>query len=399
MAVPLLHKIAHKRNLKHVWDASPDAKGRKKACGLDKVRSEDFGSKISDRIDEISRALIDGSFRFSDLKAVAFPKSDPNKYRIICIPTVADRLVQRAIAGHLLSTEVDRLKIKNVVSHGFLKERGVASAVREASKLRRHMPWALKSDIFSFFDEIDRTLLLARVRKVIRSKAVYSILEQVVNCEIGNTDPDTRGKIEKTNIRRGKGLRQGMPLSPILSNFFLSDFDAYFIDRRENLLRYADDFIIFAETEEECRSYYDVCLEQLQKLDLKIPDLGDGGKTEIFEPDRAAEFLGYEIAPKGDGAYRVLIPKRAFGELTKKVNSFAADANRKYKSFDSALHGLTNVIDGYMNAYHAAENSASLENHLKILKVECRRRMFEEVFGREAVSLLPSHKKVWLAIR
>lgn len=398
---PVLHKIASKRNLKAVWDQSGDSKSPKKACGLDHERTDQFALKLTDRINEINKSLLEGTYEFGPLRAIAFAKPSSSKYRIICVPRVKDRLVQRAIAGYLLNDKADKLRVKNVASHGFIKNRSVFSAVKDAERLRQRMPWALKSDILSFFDVIDRSMILDRLQRIVRSKGIFNLLEQVVNCEIGETDPDTRRKIrEGSKIQKGRGLRQGMPLSPVLSNFFLSEFDQYFISRKSNLLRYADDFIIFAESEEECRASYNVCCEVLERLDLHIPDIDVGGKTQIYAPDDPAEFLGYEIAPSQNGMYRVMVPKVAFRELSSKITSFADSivSGGKFSNIDAALNRLTRMIDGYTNAYGAAENKGSLDNHLKLLRVRCRVTVYESIFGKEAVEALSVEKRNFILI-
>ena len=397
-----LHRLARIDNLKAVWDASGDARGRRRAAGLDNVHAEDFARNLHDRFVEIRRELIDGQYKFSDLRAIAFRKPNSEKYRIICVPTVRDRLVQRVLVKHFLSKDVDRLGIKNSVSYGFIPgaDRGVAGAVKDACKLRSRMPWAFKTDILSFFDVIDRNVLIDRLRTRVRSKGVQDLLRMAISCEIGKVDPDTQKKIQTTSIKAGAGLRQGMPLSPILSNFFLKDFDAYFEQRRQNLVRYADDLVIFADTREECEAYEDVCRNLLGRVDLQIPDLAYGGKTKIFAPDEPAEFLGFEITRDGRSKYAPMVPKVAFDELKEKICAFQSYATigNKYKRIEDALAYLNRVVDGYVNAYHVAENKSDLDSHLKNLRDNSRRKLFESIFGAGVINGLSTEQKEFLSL-
>ncbi|WP_175426466.1 reverse transcriptase domain-containing protein [Azospirillum brasilense] len=401
MAVPALQRLARISNLKAVWDASGDAKGGKKAAGPDGRRPEAFALKLIDNLSEVRVQLLDGSFRFDPLRAVAFQKPNSSKYRIICIPNVRDRLVQRALVA-FLTKETDRLKLENNASFGFIsgRDRGVAGAVKTACRRRGQLPWAFKSDILSFFDEIDRQILVDRLRRCVRSVSVLKLLEQAVNCEIGEVDPDTRKKIATTSIRNGKGLRQGMPLSPVLSNFFLAPFDRHFNDRRENLVRYADDFIVFAESREECEAYHTVCCDLLSELNLGIPAIAAESKTKIYAPDEPAEFLGYEISPISSRRYRPRIPEVAFRELTDKVRSFQSYSTvpKKAKSIESALAQLGRIVDGYVHAYHLGDNIKDLESHLINLQAQCRQRLFESLFGNAAVAALTVEQRKFLSL-
>lgn len=82
--------------------------------------------------------------------------------------------------------------------------------------------------------------------------------------------------LSDSGIKRGKGLRQGMPLSPILSNFLLRDFDQAFTAAHSDFVRYADDLIILACTREECAAAEALTRVELSKLGL-VPTITGAG--------------------------------------------------------------------------------------------------------------------------
>jgi RNA-directed DNA polymerase len=84
-----------------------------------------------------------GGYQFSMLRAVPIPK-EHGRYRIICIPTVRDRIVQRAVNAYL--AKGDRCRLANEVSYGFIPNRSVEKAVKRAAELRREKKWAYKTD-------------------------------------------------------------------------------------------------------------------------------------------------------------------------------------------------------------------------------------------------------------
>jgi hypothetical protein len=92
----------------------------------------------------------------------------------------------------------------------------------------------------------------------------------------------------------------------LLSNFVLRDFDRHFIGKHAKLVRYADDFVIFAGSEEECLDLLTEARSLLAAKGHGVPDPGPGSKTIIANPDEPIEFLGYDIVPRiGTGADHV----------------------------------------------------------------------------------------------
>ena len=85
-----------------------------------------------------------------------------------------------------------------------------------------------------------------------------------------------------------------MPLSPILANLALAEFDNQVEHRRIGMVRYADDLVLFFRTKEEAeegRHYVKLLLATFQ---LSIPEIASGSKTKIVSRSDSLEFLGRE---------------------------------------------------------------------------------------------------------
>ncbi len=93
----------------------------------------------------------------------------------------------------------------------------------------------------------------------------------------------------------GRGLRQGMPLSPYLANLILSDFDKKVIQMGIPMVRYVDDFVMFANSENEAKQYEKFARTELAQIGLELPKLEENGKTKITKNQQSFEFLGMEI--------------------------------------------------------------------------------------------------------
>jgi RNA-directed DNA polymerase len=256
------------------------------------------------------------------LRGVAVPKKDPTKKRVICIPTVRDRVVQRAVL-RTISARAPKLGIVNDVSFGFIKDsngvrRGAHAARNVAVQQRRLKPWAFKADIAAFFDRIPREELLRDFNRAFRLSSLTSLVGGAVSCEVDGSDPFLRRILEDNGIKAGLGLRQGMPLSPILSNFLLRDFDRAFAERGHALVRYADDLVVFASSRDECEAIRELTETELAKLKLQLsPE-----KTEICMPQESVEFLGMELGLKdGTSTYCLTVSTQQMDKIRESFRS------------------------------------------------------------------------------
>ncbi len=247
LTFPKPSRIASLHNLGQVWAASRDASGRGGAPGIDWQYPTSFRNNLERNLTLVRHELLSG-YQFTSLRPHLIDKGD-NKKRIVCIPTVKDRLVQRLILSYLTS-ERDVLDVINPLSYGFIKGRnkGVRHAVVDAVAYRNKFPWMLKTDITSFFDRIDRTYLKDKLVPRLQKSSIVPLLEGVIDCEIAASTQKLRASIRQNGIIAGRGVRQGMPLSPVLSNFVLRPFDKKINKARIRMVRYADDLAIFADS-------------------------------------------------------------------------------------------------------------------------------------------------------
>lgn len=156
-------RILSKVRLRHVWNESRDSSKHAGAAGTDRETARQFAANLDSNLDQIVKRLHEGSYGFSGLRPVFIEKPGSNKERVICIPTVRDRLVQRTIVEYFVSSK--RLPIRNSSSFGFVRGLGTSDAIARAVELRSVYDWCLKTDIESFFDQIPRPLLKQRVAR------------------------------------------------------------------------------------------------------------------------------------------------------------------------------------------------------------------------------------------
>jgi len=403
MTVSAFRRLVTDEALNRVWQGFWKKAAKQTSAGIDGVTPSAFQVDLQTNLRRLRRDL-EGGYRFSDLRGNAIAKPD-GSFRIICVPTVRDRLVQRLIASHLNSHQ-DRLGIVNSVSFGFVRptagqKRGVAAARDRAIQLRGKHNWAYKSDISAFFDRIPRDVLLTQTLAALRSPSFGPILSGVIGCELDTSDPRIERIARANKLQRGLGVRQGMPLSPLFANLILRSFDKKVVDLGLPMVRYADDFIIFADSEERCQEIDRIVRVELDKIQLELPGLGVvGSKTRIAAPSEDIDFLGMSLAYQSSGTYQLMITDKQFSKIK--------DALGKLKDLDALcsrgidIRGLTkilgNTIDGYLAAYSAAKNSDKLKDDLEAARVDVMESVLRKIFGDAALKRCKGPYRTFMGI-
>lgn len=398
MSKTALHIVASFDSLNSAWKAiqSRSSPRSRNTVGVDGVSINDFAIDSKPRLRILSQKLRDVSFAFSALKPHFVPK--PNgKFRPICVPTVEDRIVQRALLDFLNGKYGARFA--NAISFGFIKDRTVKQAAERACYLRGIKGWAFKTDISAFFDRVDRQLLHARLKAVVRQTTLHPILIAASNCEIHVSNSTVKKRLAELGIITGKGVRQGMPLSPFFANLFLEPFDQSISKRKLPAVRYADDLIFFGSSQAECEEIDAYCRSRLDELKLDIPLLEPGTKTVIEPPDQPVEFLGLGLVKLNDKYQLMLMEKQreAIRADLLKMGSIP-DLHSRGITLASLDRVISSRIAGYSHAYACCSNSDEFDEILKGLHQTILRR----VYGPEGLGLriesLSSANKAFLGL-
>ena len=401
MAYPKPSKIASFENIKKAWQNSRDAIGRGGAPGIDGIRPIHFKENLETNILKLRESLLDGGYKFNSLKPSFIEKTDES-FRVICVPTVKDRLVQRLILQYLCLGGDKLNALTPEISYGVIKGRdqGVHAAIKASLKKRKNKPWILKTDVSKFFDQIPREYLISKVSARLEKSSVVPLIHNAIQCEIKAENNRDYTRIENSGIKKGRGLRQGMPLSPLLSNLVLSSFDRKVKRKKIDMLRYADDIIIFCNNELECKEALSFVEKEMKNLELSIPSLGDvkNDKTQILSPDKSVIFLGVEIYPSKNNDYLIRIPKNTIERAIDKVREHKnLDWNiAKGYNHSRVMQRLNDIPDGYIAAFSECTN---LESFIKSLNAEgqkVKQHLLEEIFGEDVFASLTQEQKIFM---
>jgi len=375
------HHVSDFDSLRQAWKSLLDhtPSRHRGTSGVDGESVRQFGDNTDRNLRQLSSELKSTNFHFNGLKA-HFEEKPTGGLRIICISTVRDRIVQRAVLEYLHSQTDPRYRLENEISYGFIKGRTVHQAVERAIKLRTVSPWVYKTDISAFFDSLPRARLKAEIAKFIRLRSLHPLLLNAVDCEIEPRDKNQKEKLARTHLKVGIGVRQGMPLSPYFANLILRSFDAEVQRNGLSTVRYADDLIFFASSEQECKEIHLFCKESLASIGLSIPDVGDK-KTHIWSPTESAVFLGVSLELNGNSRYVINLTNHQMTNKRARLLELTDDATIKSHelTLTEIIRKLDGRISGWLGCYDYVNNYDLFEQRL----FDWRKLVLEKLFAEQ----------------
>jgi RNA-directed DNA polymerase len=152
-------------------------------------------------------------------------------------PNVMDRLIQQAIL-QVLTPIFDPGFSES--SFGFRPRRSAQDAARQVQQfIRNGYRHCVDMDLSKFFDRVQHDVLMVRVARKVQDRRLLQLIGRYLRAGV-MIDTDLLPSIE--------GTMQGGPLSPLLANILLDDFDKELESRGLRFVRYADDFLVFTRT-------------------------------------------------------------------------------------------------------------------------------------------------------
>lgn len=240
-----------------------------------------FAQESVGRLDELAERLARGTYEPADLAAVTISKPGGGE-RILHVPTVTDRVVERAILNGVTPWVDPHL---GHAAYGFRPGLGVVDAVQAVAALRDegHL-WVARADVRDCFPSVDAERAVRLLSALVPDKRLLDLVGVLVGrCAQG---PGGRHVIP--------GLPQGSPLSPVLSNLALKPLDDALIHAGFPTVRYADDFVASCRTEACAREALRVATAALEGVGMELGD----EKTEVMSYEEGFCFLGEDFGSR-----------------------------------------------------------------------------------------------------
>jgi group II intron reverse transcriptase/maturase len=350
----MIDKVLNRRNLNLAYEKVGANKG---AAGVDGMPVNKLNAHLRQNGHQIIREIRYGSYQPQPIKGVSIPKSN-GKTRLLGVPTVTDRMLQQALHQVLEPLfEPDFLPH----SYGFRPRRNAHQAVQQAQRnINEGYQDVVDIDLKSFFDEVDHALLLELIYRKVKCKATMLLLRRFLRAPIS-----VNGKLQK----RRKGVPQGSPLSPLLSNILLHELDKELEKRGHRYVRYADDFSIYVRSKKAARRVGN-SIYQFLKDRLRLPINRE--KSGIRRP-LSFELLGYAFVSsykKGErGKVQLVVSKKKWKSL--KAELKALTRKTIPMTFDERMQRLNWLKRGWINYFKLA----SIHGKLKKLDEWVRNRL------------------------
>ena len=297
------------------------------AAGVDGERFEDIEAYGRERwLGELTDTLRNKTYQPQALRCVYIPK--PNgKLRPLSIPTIRDRTTM--MAATLILAPIFEADLPTE-QHGYRLERSALSGVRETRELLvTGRTEVVDADLTDYFGSIPHAQLMKSVARRVVDRHVLHLLKMWLEAPVDETDDQGRTRRTTRNKDSKRGIPQGSPISPLLSNLYMrrlvlgwkrrgyeSRFDA-------RIVTYADDLVIC------CRHGAPEALTALRQIAVEIGLTVNEEKTRICQlPEGRFEFLGYSF-------------ERCYSERTGKSYLGSRPSRRSIRRMIQAINSQT----------------------------------------------------------
>src|SRR6266550_2077749 len=354
----LLHHVSLGRLRAAYWAIRPQA-----APGVDGVTWRDYGQDLERNLRDLHVRVQAGRYRVRPSRRVHIPKAD-GRLRPLGIASLEDKIVQRAVVEVLGAVyEVDFRGF----SYGFRPGRSAHQALDALTVgiSQKKVNWVLDADIRDFFGQLDHAWLRRFLEHRIADKRVLRLIGKWL----------TAGVIEDGQWTAGEeGSPQGASVSPLLANIYLHYVYDLWVAwwRRQHAhgavitARFADDFVVGFEHEQDARRFLAELHQRLAKFGLELHP----GKTRLIEFGRHAarrraarglgkpetfDFLGFtHICARSKTGWfwlkRITISKRMRAKLREVKDQLK---RRRHQPIPVQGQWLRSVLQGHA-AYYAA---------------------------------------------
>lgn len=382
---PLSQEVLRESTLEQAWKQVRSNKG---APGADGVTIEAFPKWFRANRSAIMASLRNGSYEPSPVRRKDIDKPGGGT-RMLGIPTVLDRVIQQAIVI-VLTPIIDPTFSES--SYGFRPGRSGRDAVRQARQfVAEGHRWVVDLDLSKFFDRVNHDVLMERLSRRIKDKPLLRLIRKYLEAGM---------MADGVVVRREEGTPQGGPLSPLLANVLLDEWDKLLESRGHKFCRYADDCNIYVKSRQAGERVMSWCVRFLERrLRLQV----NTEKSAVDRPWRR-KFLGMSVTHGRQPKLR--IASKSVDRFKDRVREITS--RRRGISVTRMIAELNRYVRGWFGYFRMTESPSVLEELDGWIRrrIRCfmlkqwkpgrgRRRALKRLGVREAGHISGSRKGPW----
>lgn len=333
-----MEEVCERENCKQ---ALARVKANKGSAGVDGMTVEQLPEHLREHWPAIREELLSGTYRPQPVRRVEIPKPDGG-VRKLGIPTVVDRFVQQAVL-QVLQRRWDRTFSEH--SYGFRPGRSAHQAVNQAQRcIAEGYRWVVDLDLEKFFDRVNHDKLMATLAERVSDKHLLKLIRAFLR--VGVMENGLVSPVDE-------GTPQGGPLSPLLSNIVLDEFDREVERRGLQFARYADDCNIYVRSRRAgSRVMESLARFITTKLKLKV----NAEKSAVARPWER-KFLGFSFT-NASVPKRRIAPK-AVERFKKRVRELTG--RTRGVSIERMAEDLSRYLRGWIGYFGKCETPSVLQ--------------------------------------
>lgn len=355
IAEQLMEEVCERENCKQAWKR---VKANKGSAGVDGMTVQQLPEFLKQHWPAIREQLLSGTYKPQPVRRVEIPKPDGG-VRKLGIPTVLDRFIQQAVM-QVLQGRWDRTFSDH--SYGFRPGRSAHQALEQAQQyIAEGYRWCVDLDLEKFFDRVSHDKLMARIETRVSDRRMLKLIRSFLKAGVMEG-----GLVSPVD----EGTPQGGPLSPLLSNIVLDEFDRELERRDLRFARYADDSNIYVRSR---RAGERVMASITRFITTKLKLKGNQQKSAVSRPWER-KFLGFSFTSNREPKRR--IAPKAVVRFKEKVREITR--RTRGVSTERMAEDLSRYLRGWIGYFGKCQTPSVLEDLEKWFRRRLRSAIWKQ---------------------